>query len=305
VNATTTRCHPTAADPRAERRAFAPFAALPHDIAADPRLSPTDVRVLLALLFYARSKAACWPSDRSLAVRIGRSVGTVQRSLRRLEALGLVERRKADNPTGRELVLRWRATPTSLVIDPLATRARDEGECEEKENRPSSAACCEGTPPPAGEKVDPLAPPSAEDLAQLVAWANGPDPALARFGRAALRLAGVAEAVVEPAHAPQSSPAAPQQAPAPTVKVALPEAQVSPPPPQANPGWPATAAPPWSGCVRPPCPGTAGVAPAARPRPPRPAAPPRRDRGPRRVLEPLGPAPASSVLAVWMTRRSP
>jgi len=36
-----------------------PFAQLPHDIAADPRLTPVDTRVLLALLFWARDKAAC------------------------------------------------------------------------------------------------------------------------------------------------------------------------------------------------------------------------------------------------------
>jgi hypothetical protein len=191
VNASTTRTPATAAETRAEQRLCAPFAALPHDIAADPRLSPTDVRVLLALLFWARSKAVCWPSDRSIALRIGRSSGTVQRALRHLEALDLIERRRADNPTGRELVLRWRATPAAPVIDPPASRARDEGRREREEEWPSSAACYESTPPPAGETVDPQAPPSAEDLAQLTAWAQGPDPALARFGKAALKLAGV------------------------------------------------------------------------------------------------------------------
>src|SRR5262245_54577883 len=95
-------------------KSVVPFAQLPHDIAADPRLTPTDVRVLLALLYWARGKPSCWPSDRSIGLRVGRSVGTVQRSLRRLEALGLIDRRKVDsNPTGRELVLRWRATPAS------------------------------------------------------------------------------------------------------------------------------------------------------------------------------------------------
>src|SRR5512135_2077461 len=37
-------------------RTGVPFAALPHDIAADRRLTPTDLRVLAALLFYACSK---------------------------------------------------------------------------------------------------------------------------------------------------------------------------------------------------------------------------------------------------------
>ena len=34
-----------------------PFAALPHDIAGRPDISPTCKAVLLALLYYARDKA--------------------------------------------------------------------------------------------------------------------------------------------------------------------------------------------------------------------------------------------------------
>src|SRR3954447_21327148 len=88
-----------------------PFAQLPHDIAADPRLTPVDVRVIAALLFWARDKASAWPCDASIASRVGRSVSTVQRSLRRLQALGLVGREKVEpcdaNRTGRVLRLRW------------------------------------------------------------------------------------------------------------------------------------------------------------------------------------------------------
>src|SRR5215218_7848999 len=89
-----------------------PFAQLPHDIAADPRLTPVDTRVLLALLFWARDKPACWPCDASIASRVGRSVSTVQRALRRLQDLGLVLREQVPqsdaNRTGRVLRLRWR-----------------------------------------------------------------------------------------------------------------------------------------------------------------------------------------------------
>src|ERR687898_2580111 len=89
-----------------------PFAQLPHDIAADPRLTPVDVRVVAALLFWARDKAAAWPCDASIASRVERSVSTVQRSLRRLQALGLVLRDKVEpsdrNRTGRIIRLIWR-----------------------------------------------------------------------------------------------------------------------------------------------------------------------------------------------------
>jgi DNA-binding MarR family transcriptional regulator len=84
--------------------------------------------VLLSLLFYARSKAACWPSDATIGSRVGRSVSTVQRSLRRLQAIGMIERvpdQSEANRTGRRIVLVWRSlawrgrpTPVSSVTDP-------------------------------------------------------------------------------------------------------------------------------------------------------------------------------------------
>ena len=46
-----------------------PFAMLPHDIAADPRLTATDLRVLAALLYFARQDPSCYPSDFSLGER--------------------------------------------------------------------------------------------------------------------------------------------------------------------------------------------------------------------------------------------
>ena len=82
-----------------------PFAALPHDIAADPRLTPTDLRVLAALLFYARQKPICYPSDAAIAARVHRHPGTVRRSLKRLEDIGYIRREflppSPANPTGR------------------------------------------------------------------------------------------------------------------------------------------------------------------------------------------------------------
>lgn len=102
-----------------------PFASVPHDVAADPRLTPTDVAVLVALLFWARSKDHCWPSDRSIGLRIGRSARTVQRRLRHLETVGLVERiETAENRTGRILRLVWRAEASAPVPGPVLEPAR-------------------------------------------------------------------------------------------------------------------------------------------------------------------------------------
>ena len=85
-----------------QRRQTVGFAALPHDIAADPRLSPTDLRVLAALLYYARQDPSCYPSDASIAARVHRHPGTVRRCLKRLEGLGYIRREfTRANPTGR------------------------------------------------------------------------------------------------------------------------------------------------------------------------------------------------------------
>ncbi|MBV8230733.1 MAG: helix-turn-helix domain-containing protein, partial [Planctomycetaceae bacterium] len=117
MNCSTTRCTTPAAAPRtgrgegappgAQYHTAVPFAALPHDIAADPRLRPTDLRVLAALLYYARQEPSCYPSDAALAARVHRHPGTVRRCLKRLEVLGYIRR---------EFVLATPANPTGRLI---------------------------------------------------------------------------------------------------------------------------------------------------------------------------------------------
>src|SRR4051794_26426392 len=69
---------------------------------ADPGLGSTAKTVAVALArHWAWSKDHCWPSDRTIASRVGRSVGHVQRCLRQLEAAGWVERERTDDvPNG-------------------------------------------------------------------------------------------------------------------------------------------------------------------------------------------------------------
>jgi hypothetical protein len=128
ANRTTAR---TAAEPS---RAWG---AVPHDLAADPRLSATAVRVATVLLFWARSKDHCWPADASIGAKVGRSAGTVQRSLRQLEAVGWIGRERTDaNGTGRIIRLTWRAgarPSESPALDPPAPAARDEEETEKRD----------------------------------------------------------------------------------------------------------------------------------------------------------------------------
>lgn len=171
--------------------ASAPFAAVPHDLAADPRLTPVDVRIIAALLFWARGKAACWPCDRSIAGRVGRSTATVQRALRRLEGLGLIARERVEpsdrNRTGRVIRLLWRvdhpcATPRSSASAPPRSPVSDEGEKGREGERPGSDDGPGSPPPPAGDERE-----------LWHTWAAGADATLARFGRLALAAAGETE----------------------------------------------------------------------------------------------------------------
>ena len=89
------------------------WAMVPHTLASDVRLTAVDIRVVLALLYFARSKDTCTSCDQSLGERAGGiSPGTVQRSLRRLESLGYIRRRAVPpsdaNRTGRVICLLWR-----------------------------------------------------------------------------------------------------------------------------------------------------------------------------------------------------
>ena len=116
MNCPTTRYStPAAADRMGEvargtlSKTSIPFAAIPHDIAADPRLSSTDVRVLAALLYFAKADTCCWPCDNSIADRVHCHPGTIQRSLRYLEDLGYIRRQPSrENPTGRLIHLTCR-----------------------------------------------------------------------------------------------------------------------------------------------------------------------------------------------------
>jgi len=199
-----------------------PFASLPHFIAGDPAISPTEKAVLLALLFWCRGKAVCWPSDASIGARVGRCPGTVQRCLRRLQALGLIDRRRvATNPTCRELVLRWRATPATPALDPPAPSARDESEKGEKSRTPR-----------AGRLVTPAAEERKEpDRAELERWASGRDPVLRSIGRAALAELGgrPAEGSFPPSHE-DDRPAAPAPTPrSPAERSTAPPTPIHPP----------------------------------------------------------------------------
>ena len=111
MSPSTTRATTPAATPRTGRG----VAALPHDpgldaILADPGLSSTAKALVTVMIRnWAWSKDHCWPSDATLAKKVGKSVGHVQRCLRELERAGRIEREHTDAvPNGRRIWLLWR-----------------------------------------------------------------------------------------------------------------------------------------------------------------------------------------------------
>jgi len=232
VNCPTTRCSTPAAAPRigqgesaprgTQYKTSIPFAAIPHDIAADPRLSPTDLRVLAALFYFARADASCWPCDNSIAARVHRHPGTVRRSLRHLEDLGYIRREPSrENPTGRLIRLTCREpdwkrpqqapVPARRRTGGLSAGARGgrapahaKGDVIVERLRTEEFALPERSrPDPAPAPVDLPTPPAAVPL-QAKVPAPAPAPLVIDPTQPELSVAAPAPVVVPPQ--PQSPP---------------------------------------------------------------------------------------------------
>jgi DNA-binding Lrp family transcriptional regulator len=260
------------------------WTSLPTWIADDPTLPPIDKAILLALVGHAwGGKDTAWPSNATIAAKVGRSVGHVKRRLALLEGRGLIAREATNlNRTGRLFRLLWRAPSVASVAPTPRPLARPEPELFQgkKKERPESDSCSGSTPPPAGEDGETAA--STEDLEQARRWAAGSDPVLARFGRAALALAGVVDPVID---APDPVVAWVERESSPEVSPATVAPEVS------TPASPASCPP------RPPRIATSHrSAPRSRP-------PSVRRQDPRHVLEQVGGHDVPSwVLAMRMTR---
>src|SRR4051812_16059178 len=123
---------PTPRNPSpAATRAGGYAAALPKDpglddILADPTLSSTAKALITVMVKnWAWYKDHCWPSDKTLAAKVGKSVGHVQRCLHELTQAGRIGREKTDEvPNGRRIWLLWRCPGGPIGAQRDMTRAR-------------------------------------------------------------------------------------------------------------------------------------------------------------------------------------
>ena len=114
------RAHSAPVNPKPRPRVTVPFAPLPHALLNDPRLNDKAVRVAACLLWYAREKPYCWPSNGAIGVRLGCCARTAQNALRALKAAGWVRLEQTkDYRTNRRIWLAWREP-----VEPSRARPR-------------------------------------------------------------------------------------------------------------------------------------------------------------------------------------
>ena len=137
-----------------------PPPALPADpgldrLLADPGLTSTAKAVAVALVRnWAWRRDHCWPSDKTIAAAVGRSVGHVQRCLRALEHAGWVGREHtAEVPNGRVLRLLWRRDDAAEDGAAAAGAPRPVTACPPRREPARPAAVPAGGPPSSGPTV--------------------------------------------------------------------------------------------------------------------------------------------------------
>ena len=188
-------------------------------------LGPTARLVVRTIADFAYgSRDVAWPSNRTIASLVGRSLGHIRRLISKLVALGILVRRPAENRTGREFLLpfktqdpemtpsepraggaRPQSPPCAPVAVPPGSPARTElmEACEAKKNGVTAGSGSQATPavPPEGDPD-----PGAEN--------NPLSPAEWAAFRAKLRLRsrGIGSPALDPSPAPLpvTQPVAPE-----------------------------------------------------------------------------------------------
>ena len=182
MSPSTTRSTTPAATPRTGRCVAAP----PNDpgldeILADPTLTSTAKAIITVMVRnWAWVKDHCWPTDKTLAAKVGKSIGQVQRCLHELEQAGRIRRERTDAvPNGRRIWLLWRCPGDRAVRGGIPRRAhslhraaRSErivivNEGTEPEIRPASRRRPEDDPVPTALHDAPLPSVSTSQAEEL------------------------------------------------------------------------------------------------------------------------------------------
>lgn len=179
---------------RRRRRIRLPFAAIPHAVYADRRLTPGDRDLLAVLTRYALNKPTCWPSNQRLSQDLRVTRRTVQARLRRLEAAGWLVCKQTCSK--RVIHLNWRDEdedtppghpPSHRPAKPVAPeedRNRKEKQLDEKAAPPRWHPDRTTNPPARPSSGDRLrVGPTTEELREIVARTNDPILAKELFAR--------------------------------------------------------------------------------------------------------------------------
>ena len=109
---------PSAPNGRYEAR----FAMPPIELLDDRMLLPIDKNVGALLDFYASPGYTCWPTNKTLAKRLGCHRSTIIRALNRLESAGWIVVEPSTHTRRHGVIkLQWRRAPTKTKMSVLAS----------------------------------------------------------------------------------------------------------------------------------------------------------------------------------------
>lgn len=93
-----------------ELKNISAYCVVPYSVMYDKDLSDAEVRLYIAISSLANQKGYCFASNNYLANSLGKSVGTIKRSMRHLEEKGFIRRnisKKDDNSSDRKIYISY------------------------------------------------------------------------------------------------------------------------------------------------------------------------------------------------------
>lgn len=93
-----------------ELKNISAYCIIPYSVMYDKDLSDAEVRLYIAISSLANQKGYCFASNNYLANSLGKSVGTIKRSMRHLEEKGFIRRnisKKDDNSSDRKIYISY------------------------------------------------------------------------------------------------------------------------------------------------------------------------------------------------------